>query len=161
MIALIGCSAKKLEGSHPARELYTSTLFRKSLAYAELRSDVTHAYVISAVHHLVPLDREIESYDFTLREMTRMGRFGWADSVLESITRRHRRAELLILAGQAYASPLIQQCHWSSVGRGIAVPMDGMQIGQRLSWLTHEIGRMQRAHARAAALSERHARKAR
>jgi hypothetical protein len=33
-IVLIGCSKTKLSGTHPARELYTGGLFKKSLAKA-------------------------------------------------------------------------------------------------------------------------------
>lgn len=55
MIGLISCSAQKLDRPAPARELYCSPLFKKSIAYAEPRCSTT--YVLSALHGLVALDQ--------------------------------------------------------------------------------------------------------
>lgn len=60
-IGLVGCSGPKREAPAPARQLYTSQLFRSTLALAERRHDVV--YVISAKHELVELDQVVAPYD--------------------------------------------------------------------------------------------------
>jgi hypothetical protein len=63
-IGLVSCGKGKLPGTHKARDLYTSTLFKESLN----RCDVV--YVISDKHGLLPLDREVENYEVDMSEFT-------------------------------------------------------------------------------------------
>jgi hypothetical protein len=78
-IALVSCGASKLDRPAPARELYTSNLFRLSAAYAERFFDAW--YVLSAFHDLVDPDTELRPYDRSLRDMRMNEREGWGHRV--------------------------------------------------------------------------------
>ena len=58
-IVLISCAFQKEDSKMEAQKIYKSTLFKKSLAYAKkLKPDAI--YILSAKHHLLPLDKVIE-----------------------------------------------------------------------------------------------------
>ena len=65
-IVLISCVKKKASQPRPARELYISDLFRKSLKYAQSLSPDA-IYILSAKYGLLSLDTVIEPYDVTLK----------------------------------------------------------------------------------------------
>ena len=63
---LISCSKSKLNERATARELYTGTLFKKAVAWAE-----RHGYewfVISALHGLVTPNQTIAPYNYSLKQ---------------------------------------------------------------------------------------------
>ncbi len=65
-IVLISCASKKRDVACKARELYQSTLFKLSLAYAEtLNAD--HIFILSALHGVVDLNSIIEPYNITIK----------------------------------------------------------------------------------------------
>lgn len=139
-VALVGCSGRKLQRAAPARELYTSPLFRKSLAYAQtLTSDV---FVISAQHGLVPLDHQVEPYDLELRKMTDDERAWWGLEVTNALARLFPREplRLVILAGSLYADHLtaydVDHRAWK-----FEEPLVGLEIGERLSFLNTQLRR--------------------
>ncbi|TMQ13035.1 MAG: hypothetical protein E6J91_19700 [Deltaproteobacteria bacterium] len=143
MIGLVACSAQKLDHAAPARELYGSPLFRRSLAYAEMRC--ARVYVLSARHHLVTLDTVIEPYEQRLGS-TKRERRRWACVVAAAIETRHGHdVQLLLLAGREYTAPLIQEvAHWWPVGawrERITLPLAGLQVGERLRWLNEQLAR--------------------
>lgn len=144
MIGLVGCSSQKLNRPAPARELYCSTLFRKSLAYAEPRCDCV--YVLSGALGLVELDAVIAPYD---RRLGVLERGPWGRRVAAELVARHgHEIDYMILAGREYADPLTMWLSWSDADRGerwrgvppdrILTPLAGMQIGQRLRWLNEQ-----------------------
>ncbi|WP_372518204.1 DUF6884 domain-containing protein [Polyangium jinanense] len=47
-VALVGCSARKLDHAAPARKFYTSALFRATVAYAEATCNAVR--VVSALY---------------------------------------------------------------------------------------------------------------
>ncbi len=64
-IVLIACATKQGVKKAKAKDLYISPLFTNSLAYAySLKPD--KIYLLSALHHLLDLDTEIEPYKVTL-----------------------------------------------------------------------------------------------
>lgn len=152
-VGLLSCSTKKLDRSAPARDLYSaSTLFRLSLAYLETFCD--QVYVMSALHYLVELDRVIEPYDRRLptrkRELDQWGHI----TGCRIVGRHGRFARYMMLAGADYVIPVRREMTtylghrpvakgsdtyaWQGVPHAnIATPLDGMQIGERMSWLSH------------------------
>jgi len=72
-IVLISCGSKKSEKKAKAKDLYIGSLFKNSLAYAEaLKPD--KIFILSALHHLLNLDKEIEPYDVTLSNVPKKKR---------------------------------------------------------------------------------------
>lgn len=146
MIGLISCSAQKLDHAAPARELYTSPLFRRSLAYAEATCSVV--YVLSALHDVVELDRVIESYNRRLGG--KKERQAWGRRAAQRLVAEHGRdTAYMILAGSDYADPLSVALWtldghrgdgWRGVARGlIHTPLAGMSVGLRLRWLNEQL----------------------
>lgn len=129
-IVLISCASKKRPHAAPAAELYDSTLFRLSLAYARsLDPDAIH--ILSAKHHLLDLDDVIEPYDLTLNDMPATEVRGWAAHVRSQLAERYDlwRDHFIILAGQKYRKYLTP--HFASYD----VPMEGLRIGEQLQYL--------------------------
>ena len=62
-IVLIACVSKKGKTRAKAKDLYKGALFTRSLAYAKsLKPD--KIFIISALHGLLSLEKEIELYVF-------------------------------------------------------------------------------------------------
>jgi hypothetical protein len=135
-IALVGCSGPKLKEPAPARQLYTSQLFRSTLTLAELRHDVV--YVVSAKHELVALDQVIEPYDLTMGDVAKEWRIIWGVRVWGSIQHRHQGADrqIYIYAGNDYAQPIRRAGFHRAT---FHEPLAKMQIGQRLRWLRAQL----------------------
>ena len=134
-IALVACVAKKRGEPCPASELYESPLFRKASSYA--RSIADEWYILSARYGLIAPSTVIEPYNQTLNQMSKVERLAWAERVLETL-RPHLKAsdEVIFLAGKNYRADLIRPIR--ELGCTILVPMEGMRIGEQLSWLgTH------------------------
>jgi hypothetical protein len=61
--AIIPCCGPKLDGTHIARDLYTSANFKLALAAAERTGD--RVLILSAKHGLLELDEKVANYDVT------------------------------------------------------------------------------------------------
>lgn len=131
-IGVVSCSKSKLDRPAPARELYTSPMFRMSLAYALGCSDVV--YIASALHGLVQLDTVIKPYDLKLSTLRKREREAWGLRVSDELLSRHGRGfKLIALAGNDYTQPLRRGLYQRAE---IIEPLAGMQLGQRLAWLS-------------------------
>lgn len=129
-IILISCCKTKLNYKSPAEQLYQSTGFKKQLAYAKaLKPDAI--YVISAKHHLVSLDTELEPYDVCLNDKSSQEKKSWANKVLSQLSEKYSLCEdeFIILAGKDYYSELIKGM------TNYKLPLEGLPMGTRLQWL--------------------------
>lgn len=134
-IVLLSCVSKKLDCKAKAKDLYQkSPLFNKSLKYAEtLNAD--EIYILSAKHHLLKLDTQIEPYDVTLNKMRKAEKTAWGEKVIEQLKEVTdlEKDTFIILAGKNYTLPIQSQL------KHIELPLDGMQIGKRLKFLNEKI----------------------
>jgi len=128
-IALISCSSKKSNKIEKAKNLYTSQLFKSALRYAEKNSN--KIFILSAKHHLLNLEQEIEPYNLTLNNMKDNEIKLWADKVLEQLSQltNLKEDEFIFLAGERYRRYLIPQI------KNYSIPMQGLGIGKQLKWL--------------------------
>lgn len=138
-IGLVGCSGLKVDRKRaPARELYMSPLFRKSLQHALARCGTV--YIVSAKYHLVELDQVVENYDQRMAA-GKVERLAWGERVARELLVRHAgeldRIVLYILAGQEYAAPIVKATleWWPNPREHIVQPLDRLELGQRLRWL--------------------------
>lgn len=134
-VHVIGCSKLKsaTAGLLPARERYTSPLFRKALAAARHAGGAV--YIASAAHGLLELDEPIAWYDDTLRDRSKRERTRWAWQVADQVAQRHRGEQLAVSlwAGAAYADPL--RSALLRLGHVVRLPLQGLQVGERLAAL--------------------------
>lgn len=133
VIGLVACSKQKREYETTARNLYTSTLFKASLEYAEAVSDWT--FIVSAFHGLVLPGAFLRPYDRTLKEMPKKDRLAWGERVVDSLVLKlpGLPVRLLVLAGADYAHAI----QAASFRRGwlIENPLYRLSIGERVAWL--------------------------
>lgn len=137
-IALVSCVSEKLGHPAPARDLYRSPWFIKAARYADRLAD--DWMVLSAEHGLVHKNTVIAPYEKTLNTLSVSERRLWAARVLQSLRGELSAGDtVVVLAGKCYreyVAPAI-----SSWGCRLEVPMEGLRIGEQLSWLNRHIGR--------------------
>lgn len=139
-VGLVACCGLKAKAAAPARELYRSSLFTKSVTYLEARVDVWH--VLSAKLGVVDADQVVEPYDVRLGQRDRPGKPGampiwtWAQLVTDELVARYpdpADVEFIVIAGEQYrtAVHLLERAGYSC-----EVPLKGLGIGQQLGHLT-------------------------
>jgi hypothetical protein len=143
-IILISCVSQKKETKSKAKDLYTSTLFKSSLDYAQ-KLNPDKIFILSALHHLLDLDEEIEPYNVTLSAVPKNKRkadliilsakqkIEWGKKVIEMLTKEVdlKSDEFIFLAGNGYIKPL-ERC---SLIKNIKKPLDGLRVGERIKFM--------------------------
>ena len=129
---LVSCVGQKRNAPSKAKDLYTSDWFRKARAHVERQSSPW--FILSAEHGLVDPESVIAPYEKTLNEMSVQLRRQWANKVVEQMERLLPRCdEVVVLAGARYREFLMN--HLSSRAPRVVVPLEGLRIGEQLSWL--------------------------
>ena len=129
---LISCSNKKEPSRAKAKDIYKGTLFVKSLRYARSLTSDENIFVLSAKHHLLPLEKEIEPYDLTLKKMTSIEKQRWAEKVCKMLEKKSdlQQGKFIILAGKKYYEDLRPRLKYCEV------PMEGISgFDNRENWL--------------------------
>jgi hypothetical protein len=139
-IVLISFVSRKGKNKAKAKDLYKGTLFTNSLAYGQsLKPD--QIFILSAFHHLLDLDKEIEPYNVTLsyvsphkqkkkpnlKVLTKDEAKHWGQKVLKQLGEKAdlKNDEFIILAGQSYVSPIAKGL------TKIKEPLKGIVQGKR------------------------------
>ena len=133
-IVLIACASQKRRTRARAADLYTSTLFTLSLAYARrLRPDTI--FLLSAKYGLLAPDQVIEPYDMTLNDMPAARRRAWAVRVVQQLARYAdlQDDQFVILAGRRYREYVVPYL------ADHVVPLEGMRIGEQLQYLKRAV----------------------
>ena len=91
-IVLISCVKRKIDttnGPVPAKNLYDSPLFKKSLQYAKevLNVGEDRIFILSAKHYLLSLNQPILKYEQTLNNASAKERKEWADIVWQQLSK--------------------------------------------------------------------------
>ena len=149
-IVLIYCVSKKRSIKAKAKDLYQGALFKYSLAYAySLRPD--KIFILSALHHVLDLETEIEPYDVTLSNVPKHKRKTglkvlnteekkeWGKRVIEELSEQTDLGNdnFVILAGQEYFKPIINNItHFE-------LPLNGLRQGERVKFLKNHISNEQ------------------
>jgi len=133
-VTLISCVSKKLNFKAKAQDLYQSSLFKKSLAYAkQINSD--EIYILSAKYGLIKLNDIIEPYDKTLNKMSVSEKKKWSNEVFTKLQKYEiiNNTNFIFLAGENYRKYLIEKLP------NYKVPMKGLKIGKQLQFLTEKL----------------------
>lgn len=132
-VVLVGCVKTKLDRPAPARDLYTSSLFRKERSYAEAAG--VPWFVLSAQHGLVAPTTVVEPYDLRLSSMARDYRRAWGRRVVEQLKDAVGPLAgrvIEIHASSAYADAI--RDHLGFEGAMVLDPLHGLPQGKRLAW---------------------------
>lgn len=130
VITLVSCVAAKAAQATPAKDLYLSPLFKMARAYAEAQGG--RWFILSAWWGLLHPDTVVAPYEMTLNTMGVADRRLWAGYVLGQLAQVPGAADarVVFLAGSRYREGLMA---WA--GPRAEVPMEGLRIGEQLSWL--------------------------
>jgi hypothetical protein len=80
----------------------------------------------------------LQPYERTLTDLNRFQRTLFGYAVVRGLIDRHGwDFDLLVLAGAAYVTPIARALADLSAGLRLIEPLRGMQIGERLSFLSH------------------------
>lgn len=146
IIVLIACASKKQSKKAKAKDLYVSTLFNYSLKYSySLNPD--KIFVLSALHHLLDLDKEIEPYDVTLSNVPKAKRrpglkilnaqekITWGKEVVRLLSKQSdlQHDKFIVLAGQEYIKPIKAHIRY------LDDRLHGLPQGKRVSYLKNNI----------------------
>lgn len=131
-VALVSCVKRKCGSAAPARDLYTSPLFRGLRRYAEMHADTW--YILSAEYGVLHPDEVVEPYERTLNKMPKRDRQAWAEKVQQQLLARlPPDAEVILLAGQRYREDI--EPFLRERGCSVSVPLQGLTFGKQLQWL--------------------------
>ena len=151
-VVLIACSkSKSFDKSNrtqkkKAIDAYSSPLFNKSVKWAKNRNK--EIQIMSAKHKLIRTEKEIKNYDLSLNDLNAKQRKQWALKVAKDIILEHYGdfdgkkkdrqpiKKVYLLGGKKYTQDLRRNLE----DRGIKVnePLEGMEIGERLSYLNKD-----------------------
>ena len=132
-ICLIACASQKQAVAVPARDLYQSDLFKKSVRWMQ-RQNFDTWFILSAKHGIVKPDQILEPYNLTLNTLKADVRRQWAETVLAELMKAlPESASITFLAGSKYREYLTQPLH--ERGYEVHIPMQGLSIGKQLQWL--------------------------
>lgn len=143
-VVLVTCAKnKKHDGFHKARDLYTGTYYSKCMEYADFLGHPT--YILSAKHHLLPLDKEIEWYDKYLPGLTDDEQEEWAMTVATELRKRYdvENTAFIILAGSTYSKYLKQLLPH------VETPLEGHGgIGEQMKFMNELMGKSSKSETR-------------
>ena len=128
-IVLISCSKNKKLGHHKARDLYSSTLFKFNLKYAQSIGD--KVFILSAKYGLLDLDKEVDYYNETLNDKQANEIKIWTVKVITSLENIIKSEdEIILLAGTKYRKYLMP--YFINKGIKIEAPFKHLGIGRQL-----------------------------
>ena len=145
-IVLIACASQKKKIKSPAKDLYISTLFKYSLRDA-FSMNPDKVYILSALHHLLDLDKEIEPYDVTLSNVPKSKRRPglkilnpeekeiWGKEVIHMLSMQSdlQYDKFIVLAGQEYIKPIKEHIRY------LDDRLHGLPQGKRVAYLKNHI----------------------
>jgi hypothetical protein len=137
-VGVVGCSALKSKKPAPAKDFYTSSLFRAAYEYAERTCD--KVVIVSALYGAVAPKTVLRPYDRSLRKLRKSEREDWGARIVgELLPAFSPPPTLVILAGEVYAAALVHGAHWHNLPRP-EEPLKGLRgCGARIAWLKRQI----------------------
>jgi hypothetical protein len=132
-ILLVTCVKSKASRPAAAKDLYTSTLFKKQRAYAE-RTGVPW-FILSAEHGLVGPDEWMAPYERYVAHTTATYRAAWGAWVaarLEALAGPLQDRAIEIHAGSTYLD--VVRPELEKLGARVLDPLKGLKMGQRVAW---------------------------
>lgn len=131
-VVLVSCGKKKVSGRVPAKDLYTSPVFKAMRGYAEKHADLW--FIISSRYGIISPSDVVYSYEVAIEDMNSEEKLKWTSKVYEQLKKLlPRGADVVILAGKSYREDIIP--FLKERGFSVDVPMEHVKQGKRLGWL--------------------------
>jgi len=141
-IILIACVSKKGSKKAKAKDLYISPLFKSSWVYTNNQKP-DKIFILSALHHLLHPEKEIEPYNVTLSNVPKAKRkpglivlnkaekIEWGKKVIEQLSAEAdlKTDHFIILAGEEYIKPIK-----NSISK-LTNPLKRLRQGERVKFL--------------------------
>lgn len=134
-VYLISCVSKQAPHPQPARSLFLSEWFKKAVRWVHqnLKSG-DRWFILSARYQLVEPDTVLAPYGETMPLLSSAVRKIWADNVYAALRPMLNPGDRVVfLAGQYYRRDLVDRLRASGID--VDTPMEGLGIGQQLTWL--------------------------
>ena len=133
-IVLLSCVKSKEKSPCKAYDMYISSFFKKKKAYAESLNP-NSIYILSAKYGLISLNKDIEPYNQTLKNMKVKERLEWTKDVIQELKQNCnlREDKFILLAGKRYRENIIPCL------TNYEIPMEGLRIGQQMQWLDRQL----------------------
>lgn len=132
LVVVVGCGASKLATPATAEQLYTGSLTRSGIAYAQRVG--APRFILSAAYGLVPFGRGLDPYDTKLSMLRGDALDAWRFSVrcaAQLLADVHGPFALVALAGRRYVDELQRALPRAGL---LVDPLAGQPMGQRLQW---------------------------
>lgn len=129
-IVCIPCVKSKNTYACEAQNMYVSSLFCKSMAYAKSLNP-KKIFILSAKYGLLNLEDVIEPYEQTLKNMSSSAKMKWAETVIEKMRQETdlNKDTFVFLTGKSYRENILPHI------KHFSVPMDRLSFGRQLQWL--------------------------
>ena len=136
-VYLISCTKLKQDYPCVSEEMYAkSSLYRLSYEYAINRVEDKNSqiYILSALHHLLPLSKVIEPYNKTLNNMNSIEKREWGQLVYKEMkeTFDMDNTHFIFLTGKEYMKPITKYLESNQYSNPIPL---NYGIGKRMKWL--------------------------
>lgn len=132
-VLVLGCVKSKLEGSHPAADLYVSPLWRKRRRHAELSGKPW--YVFSSAYGLLDSTTVVETYDQRLDDLPPAEQKARGERAIRELEQRIgdlRGKVVEVHGGSAYVNAL--RAPLKTRGSILSVPLAFLGIGSQMHW---------------------------
>lgn len=137
-IVFLSCTKSKKDKLCPAQELYSeSPMFQKTLEYGK-KLKPNKMFILSAKHHIVPLDKKLAPYELTLKDMGKDEKQSWGEYVSKQAPKlgiNLSKDKFIFLTGNEYSKPLTDYIP----EQNMSFPLEGKRFGERLQWLNQQI----------------------
>lgn len=129
MNVFLSCVKSKQNKACEAQNMYTSDLFKKSLAFAKTLKP-NNIYILSAKYGLLKLTDTIAPYNLTLNNMSEKSRKAWAYKVYNQCVQEgiDFNEEAVFLCGLNYRKYLITKF------KNAKAPLKNLGIGKQLAF---------------------------
>jgi cytoplasmic iron level regulating protein YaaA (DUF328/UPF0246 family) len=124
---------KEVSGRVPAKDLYTSPVFKgDAWICREKHADLW--FIISSDYGIISPSDVVYSYEVAIEDMNSEEKLKWTSKVYEQLKKLlPRGADVVILAGKSYREDIIP--FLKERGFSVDVPMEHVKQGKRLGWL--------------------------
>ena len=129
-VVLLSCVRTQKQGRHQAKDLYISSYFKKSFAYAKKLGYPIR--ILSTAKYVVKPEDIIDSYDVSKKVLQGDE---WSTKVMEKLCSEFdiNNTLFIIFAGKEFVSPLKKELP------NLSAPLEGMGIGEILSYFNKKL----------------------